>query len=83
MSKDVNLSETIHMDEGPDQFKTVKYKPTCKFGEVDCIYDPAYIRATYPGWYAKLYGDKTPEEAAKEGCNSCTEQYYRYDDEDK
>lgn len=77
-----DLSETLAM-EGPNQFKSVEYKPTCKFKNPDCIYDPAYIYATYPEWYAKLYGDKDPQEAAKEACTCCTEDHYRYDDEDK
>ena len=53
------------------------YNPVCPFGYDDCVWDPAYIKANYPEWYAKLYGDKTPEEV---GCdtNSCF-----YDDEDK
>jgi hypothetical protein len=79
------LVETMAM-EGPNQFKTVYYKPTCKFGWDDCINDPAYIYATYPEWYKSLYGDKAPEEAAAdedEGCAHCTEQCCYYDDEDK
>jgi hypothetical protein len=79
------LVETMAM-EGPNQFKSVYYRPTCKFGWDDCINDPAYIYATYPEWYKSLYGDKTPEEAAEdeeEGCAHCTEQCCYYDDEDK
>jgi hypothetical protein len=79
------LVETMAM-EGPNQFKSVYYKPTCKFGWDDCINDPAYIYATYPEWYKSLYGDKTPEEAVEdeeEGCAHCTEQCCYYDDEDK
>lgn len=77
------LVETMAM-EGPNQFKTVYYRPTCKFGWDDCINDPAYIYATYPEWYKELYGDKSPEEAAAdEGCAHCTEQCCHYDDEDK
>lgn len=70
--------------EGADRFKRVEYKPTCRHGCDDCIYDPAYIKATYPDWYVELYGEKTPEEAAleKNGCVLC---YCgeRYDDKDK
>ena len=53
------------------------YNPVCPFGYDDCVWDPAYIKANYPEWYTKLYGDKTPEEV---GCDtdSCF-----YDDEDK
>lgn len=77
------LVETMAM-EGPNQFKSVYYKPTCKFGWDDCINDPAYIYATYPEWYKSLYGDMTPEEAAEDGgCVHCTEQCCYYDDEDK
>lgn len=73
------LSETICMDEGSNQFKTVKYRPTCVHGCTDCIWDPAYIYATYPNWYKKLYGEAKPEEVA---CENCKEGE-RYDDEDK
>lgn len=66
------------------------YTPTCPRGYVDCVHDPAYIKHHHPDWYAKLYGDKTPEEAAHEenGCfdratEDPDEEYYCYDDEDK
>jgi hypothetical protein len=79
------LVETMAM-EGPNQFKSVYYRPTCKFGWDDCIYDPAYIYSTYPDWYKSLYGDMTPEEAAskfkKSCCFNCTNGDL-YDDEDK
>lgn len=73
------LSETICMDEGLNQFKTVKYRPTCIHGCTDCIWDPAYIYATYPNWYKKLYGNAKPEDIACENCKTGE----RYDDEDK
>lgn len=77
------LSRTIRMDEGPGQFKPIYYKPLCPYGCPDCIWDPAYIYTTYPNWYKKLYGDKTPEEALAEGsCKSCVDGSH-YDDEDK
>lgn len=77
------LSRTIRMDEGPDQFKTIYYKPLCLYGYSDCIWDPAYIYNTYPNWYKKLYGDKTPDEAiAVDCCRSCIDGNH-YDDEDK
>lgn len=78
------LTKTLAM-EGPNQFKEVYYRPTCKFGLDDCVYDPTYIYATYPNWYKKLYGSKTPEEAAVSKGNSCSccEDGDRYDDEDK
>ena len=69
---------TIRM-EGENQFQEVKYKPCCKHSYDDCIYDPAYIYATYPEWYKKLYGDKLPEEIT---CDHC-ENGERWDDEDK
>lgn len=67
------------MDKGPDQFKTVYYKPVCQYGFADCVYDPAYIKATYPGWYQRLYGEQLPEEVTCEGCINGE----RYDDQDK
>lgn len=78
------LVETMAM-EGPNQFKTVHYRPTCKFGCDDCICDPAYIKATYPEWYERLHGGLSPEVAAKcEGsCAVCTEDDCLYDNEDK
>lgn len=78
------LVETMVM-EGPNQFKTVYYKPTCKFGCDDCICDPAYIKATYPKWYERLHGGLSPEVAAEcEGsCAVCTEDDCLYDNEDK
>ena len=72
------LSTTIRM-EGENQFQEVKYRPCCKHGYDDCIWDPAYIYNTYPEWYKRLYGDKLPEEIT---CESC-EHGERWDDEDK
>ena len=78
------LVRTLAM-EGPNQFDWVYYRPTCKFGWDDCICDPAYIKATYPEWYERLYGGLDPETAAKceGGCSACTEDNCHYDDEDK
>lgn len=78
------LVRTMAM-EGPNQFDWVYYKPTCKFGCEDCIHDPAYIKATYPEWYERLYGGLDPETAAKceGGCSACTEDNCYYDNEDK
>lgn len=63
------------------------FNPTCPLGYDDCIHDPAYIKHHYPKWYQELYGDLTPEEAAKtkEGCNPDLEDEWcsDYDDEDK
>lgn len=76
-------SRTMAM-EGPNKFASVEYAPTCRHGCDDCIHDPAYIKATYPEWYAELYGPKTPKEAAQDsrGCAMCKEGEL-YDDEDK
>ena len=60
------------------------YTPTCRFGYMNCIHDPAYIHCYYEKWFHELYGNKTPAEAAadKEGCLLCKYGNY-YDDEDK
>lgn len=78
------LVKTFAM-EGPNRFKDVYYRPTCKCGYDDCIYDPAYIYATYPEWYKSLCGGKAPEDATKfveSCCFNCTDGDL-YDDEDK
>lgn len=56
------LVKTLAM-EGPNKFEDVYYIPVCKFGCEDCIYDPAYVYATYPypDWSKTLYGGQTPE----------------------
>lgn len=58
--------------QGKNRFKRVEYTPTCKFGIVDCVYDNAYIQATYPETYDK---------------SNCTCKYCidadKYDNEDK
>lgn len=66
-----NLRVSINMESG--KFEKVVYEPTCRFGEYDCVCDPAYCHATYPESYAK---DENPM------CNECN---YgdAYDDEDK
>ena len=73
------LSRTLCMDEGPNQFNTIYYKPTCPHGCTDCVWDPMYIYSTYPNWYKKLYGELNPAEAVCEDCPHGE----RYDDEDK
>ena len=78
------LVKTLVM-EGPNKFKDVYYRPTCKFGCEDCIHDPAYIYATYPEWYNELFSELSPEEAALDclhDCAYCTDGDC-YDDEDK
>ena len=66
---------TIAM-EGPNEFQKVAYTPTCRYGYIDCIGDPAYIKATYPDWYAKLV------EGGCCFCETCIDGS-DYDDEDK
>jgi hypothetical protein len=63
--------------EGPDRFKAAFYEPQCKCGFIDCIYDDAYIKATYPEWYEVLQ--------QREGISTCDccVQGDKYDDEDK
>ena len=78
------LVKTLAM-EGPNKFKDVYYRPTCKFGCEDCIHDPAYIKATYPEWYNELFSELSPEEAALDclhDCEYCTDGDC-YDDEYK
>lgn len=57
------------------------YKPTCPYGAVDCISDPAYIRKYHNEWWIKL---------GRPTCCSCGQELYDqgkdcpyYDDEDK
>ena len=70
------MIETLIM-EGKNKFKKTQYESTCKFKIADCIYDPAYIKATYPLWYEEL--------KARPGCLSCDycKNGDKYDDEDK
>ena len=67
--------------------KKLYYTPTCPRGYGDCIYDPAYIKATNPDWYRELYGDVPVSEAVKECIKRVeedpNEEEYCYDDEDK
>lgn len=78
------MATTIIM-EGENIFTYTEYQPTCKYGLKDCIFDPAYIKATYPKWYEKIYDSKTPEEASRDprSCQLCTENNNLYDNEDK
>lgn len=73
-----------------NKFKETWYKPTCPRGYIDCISDPAYIKANHSAWYKEMYGDLAPEEVIKlEG--NCLQRFkedpdeegYCYDDEDK
>lgn len=61
--------------EGVNRFKTVTYTPTCKYGFDNCVYDRAYIKATYPEWYEELIADG--------GIDCQCENGERYDCEDK
>ena len=74
-----DLSETMCMDEGPNQFKHVYYKPNCPHGYEDCVWDPMYIYSTYPKWYKSLYGEADPRTITCDNCKNGE----RYDDEDK
>ena len=56
------------------------YHPTCPYGYVDCISDPAYIRWNHPKWWEEL-GMPTECECANEYEEGCSCRYY--DDEDK
>lgn len=64
----------------PSESRFKEFEPTCRLGYDNCISDPAYIKFHYPDWYRDLYGDLTPEEAAK---IRCTADQCFYDDEDK
>ena len=71
----------------PKQSFFMNYVPVCPRGYLDCVCDPAYIKYYHPEWYAKMHGDKTPEEAT-EKCRQKViedpdEENYCYDDEDK
>lgn len=72
----------------PVSSKFSAYVPTCPRGYIDCVCDPAYIKFFNPDWYKKLYGDLSPEDAAKQHCipafiKDPDEKYPCYDDEDK
>lgn len=82
-SIELDDTESTLCMQGPNQFKTVKYRPTCHCGYPDCIWDPAYILATYPEWYTRLHGkDTNPEDVSCEKQGFCKDGE-RYDDEDK
>lgn len=65
----------------PHRSYYMRYVPVCPQGYKDCVCDPAYIKCYHPKWYAKMYGNKLPEEVINESCNP--EDEYCYDDEDK
>lgn len=56
------------------------YTPTCSYGYVDCISDPAYIRKYHNNWWIEL-GRPTRCECDKEDEDAVFCPYY--DDEDK
>lgn len=61
-----------------DYFKA--YNPTCRFGNDDCIHDPAYILCYHRRWYHEMWGDTPPNEVTD--CCQCNDGSY-YDWEDK
>ena len=56
------------------------YIPTCPYGYMDCVSDPAYIRKYNPKWWEEL-GMPTECSQAKYYEEDCSCQWY--DDEDK
>ena len=56
------------------------YIPSCPYGYMDCVSDPAYIRKYNPEWWEKL-GMPTECSQAKYYEEDCSCQWY--DDEDK
>ena len=71
----------------PRNSNFMAYIPTCPKGHKNCVNDPAYIKFYHSEWYEKLYGNKTPYEAAEE-CREwlaehSDDDFYCYDDEDK
>ena len=56
------------------------YIPTCPYGYIDCVSDPAYIRRYNPKWWEEL-GMPTECSQAKYYEEDCSCQWY--DDEDK
>ena len=63
------------------------YTPVCPRGYLDCVCDPAYMKAYHPDSYKDLYGDIEPQEAVKFFCkksveNDTYEELYCYESED-
>ena len=54
--------------------KVKRLSKACKFGYVECIHNPEYIRRNYPDWWIEL--------GMPIDCPNCEEGDY-YDDEDK
>ena len=50
----------------------------CKYGHLDCVLDPEYIREKYPEWFEQLY----PGGDISNACADCIDSS-NYDDEDK
>lgn len=64
--------DTINMETS----ERTTYIPSCEFGCLDCVNDPAYIKAKYPSWYKELLKDD------RFSCDSCKDTS-EYDNEDK
>ena len=67
------LSARNELDKEP-------YRPTCPYGYMDCVSDPAYIRWNHPKWWEEL-GMPTECSQAKYYEEDCHCKWY--DDEDK
>lgn len=99
---DMIFSKNVYSDDDEDNtcplqmaynsstHETEYYKPVCPRGYVDCIYDPAYTKASDPEWYKEHYGDMSPSdvislpgECLDRVKNDPEEHGYCYDDEDK
>ena len=80
-----NCKDNLKYRNIPRQSLFMAYEPTCPFGMMNCISDPAYCKFYHPKYYEKWYGDLSPEEVIKKSCSSCVEWGYPkyYDDEDK
>ena len=63
-----------------DLIRKPDYIPSCPYGYMDCVSDPAYIRRYNPEWWEEL-GMPTECSQAKYFEEGCSCQWY--DDEDK
>lgn len=67
-----NLNKLAHTIKVPNACDD--YERVCKYGYMDCVCDPGYIRKHYPDWWKDLGMPIT--------CDEC-EDGSGYDDEDK